>query len=77
MPAMDEMRKITVQVSGDLLDRAQALTGLGVTETVRAGLLRLATAKAQRDFRKLRGSFKFSIDLDALREDRDHGKAGK
>ena len=31
---------------------------------------KLASAEAQREFRKLRGTFKFTIDLDGLREDR-------
>src|ERR1051326_4544634 len=38
---MEEMRKITVEVPSDLLDRAQAFTGEGVTETVRTGLKKI------------------------------------
>jgi hypothetical protein len=49
---------------------AQDFTGQGVTETVRAALQKLAQAQAQQEFRKLRGTFKFTIDLDELREDR-------
>lgn len=49
---------------------AQAYTGEGVTETVRAALKKLANMRAQQDFRRLKGTFKFSIDLDDLREDR-------
>lgn len=67
---MGGLRKITVQVSDDDLADAQAYTGEGVTETVRAGLRKLAAAKAQQDLRALRGSFRFTIDLDELREDR-------
>jgi hypothetical protein len=67
---MGELRKITVHVPADDLRLAQELTGEGVTETVRAALQRLAQAQAQKEFRKLRGTFKFSIDLAALREDR-------
>jgi hypothetical protein len=67
---MSEMRKITVEVSEDTLALAQEQTGAGVTETVRAGLKKLASIRAQQEIRKLRGSFKFSIDLDRLREDR-------
>lgn len=65
------MRKITVEVPEDDLKSAQALTGEGVTETVRAALKRLAAVRAQREFLKLRGTYKFSLDLDELREDRD------
>lgn len=66
----DSLKKITVQVSERDLEAAQALTGEGVTETVRAGLKKLASIKAQQEFRKLRGTFKFTIDLDELRADR-------
>lgn len=67
---MDELRKITVQVPERDLEMAQELTGQGVTETVRTALKKLAAAKAQQEFRKLRGTFKFTINLDELREDR-------
>jgi len=67
---MAEFRKITVQVPEHDLALAQAYTGEGVTETVRAGLKKLAEARAQRDFRELRGTYRFKIDLDGLREDR-------
>ena len=65
---MNEMRKITVHVPGALLEQAQACTGEGVTETVRAGLKNLASIKAQREAIKLRGKIKFGIDLMALRK---------
>jgi hypothetical protein len=68
---MSAVRKITVEVPADDLDRAQAFTGEGVTETVRAGLKRLAQIKVQQDFRKLRGSVKFALSLEELRRDRE------
>lgn len=68
---MSALRKITVQVPQRDLELAQQLTGEGVTETVRAGLKRLAQMQAQQEFRKLRGTFKFTINLDELREDRE------
>ena len=68
---MGGMRKITVEVPGEVLDSAQAFTGEGVTETVRAALKKLASMQAQRELLKLRGTFKFSIDLDELRADRE------
>ena len=67
---MDETRKITVEVSSDLLDRALAYTGEGVTETVRTGLKKIDAERAQHEFRQLRGTHKFSISLDELRVDR-------
>ena len=67
---MAELRKITVQVPERDLAMAQELTGEGVTETVRTALQRLAQLQAQHQARRLRGTFKFTIDLDELREDR-------
>jgi hypothetical protein len=64
------MRKITVEVPQDVLEDAQAFTGQGVTETVREGLKRLASIKVQQELRNLRGTFKFTVALDELREDR-------
>ena len=74
---MGEMRKITVEVPGDILQSAQAFTGEGVTETVRMALKKLASMQAQHEFLKLRGTYKFSIDLDELREDRPLPARGK
>ena len=68
---MPERRKITVRVSEEDLRLAQEATGKGVNETVRAGLTKLAALQAQQAFRTLRGTFKFTVDLDALREDRE------
>lgn len=65
-----EMRKITVEVPEDTLAMAQEFTGEGITETVRLALKKLASIRAQQELRKLRGTFKFSLDLDELREDR-------
>ena len=68
---MGDVRKITVEVPGEVLESAQAFTGEGVTETVRTALKKLASMQAQRELLKLRGTFKFSIDLNELREDRE------
>jgi hypothetical protein len=65
---MNDMRKITVHVPEVLLEKAQAFTGEGVTETVREGLKKLASNHAQQELRKLRGKVKFSVDLMALRK---------
>jgi hypothetical protein len=70
IPSMGSLRKITVQVPENDLEMAQAYTGEGVTETVRAALKKLASMRAQQELLKLRGTFKFTIDLDKLREDR-------
>jgi hypothetical protein len=67
---MATTQKITIEVPTDLLDEARAATGEGVTATVREGLRILASRRSQREFMKLRGTFKMSINLDELREDR-------
>lgn len=68
---MSEMRKITVEVPEETLSLAQEHTGAGVTETVRAGLRKLASIRAQQELMKLRGKVRFSLTLDELREDRE------
>ncbi len=65
------MRKITVEVPEQLLATAQAYTGQGISETVRAGLRRLAAVQAQQEARRLRGKIHFSLSLDELRYDRE------
>jgi hypothetical protein len=67
---MGATQKITVEVPADLLEQAQKATGEGVTQTVRAGLRALASRHAQRELTRLRGKVRFTVDLDALREDR-------
>jgi Arc/MetJ-type ribon-helix-helix transcriptional regulator len=74
---MGEMRKITVEVPEHDLVAAQNFTGSGVSETVREGLKRLAAIRAQQEMRTLRGTFKFGVDLDTLREDRVFEKKRK
>lgn len=61
------MRKITVDVPKATLAMAQEQTGAGVTETVRAGLVKLASIRAQQKALALRGKVKFGVDLMALR----------
>jgi hypothetical protein len=64
-------RKITVHVPEDLLDKARESTGRGTTETVRRGLELLAASAAYLKLRRLRGKVEVSVDLEALREDRE------
>jgi hypothetical protein len=68
---MGEMRKITVEIQSDLLDRVQAFTGEGVTETVRAALKRLDSIRAQQELIKLRGKVKFSMTWEEMKYDRE------
>lgn len=62
--------KVTVELPADLLERARRSTGEGITGTIRRGLELVAASRAQEQLRALRGKVKFSIDLDALRDDR-------
>jgi len=68
---MGEMRKITVEVPVDDLAAAQDFTGEGVTETVRAGLKKLASIRAQHELLKLRGKVKFSMTWQEMKHDRE------
>lgn len=69
LTGMNDMRKITVEVPITDLEQAQAYTGQGVTETVRAGLKKLRSIQAQQQLLKLRGKVKFALTLDELRDD--------
>ncbi|HWM62152.1 MAG TPA: hypothetical protein VNN98_08360 [Rhizomicrobium sp.] len=68
---MSQLRKITVQVPDALLEKAQAYTGEGVTQTVTAGLKRLASIQAQQELLKLRGKIKFSVSYDEIKRERE------
>ncbi len=54
-------------VPEDLLISAQKETGTGVTETIREGLKKLASARAQRELLALRGKVKFSMTWEAMK----------
>jgi hypothetical protein len=63
-------QRVTVRVDRDLLRRAQARTGEGITATIRHALQLVAATEAYERLRALRGKVPFSIDLKTLREDR-------
>lgn len=56
---MGELQKITAQVPERELELAQAHTGEGGTEPVRAALKRLTSMSAQQELLKLCGKVKF------------------
>lgn len=66
---MTEMRKITVEVAVQDLEEAQALTGKGVTETIRDALRRMRSMRAQQRALELRGKVQFALTVDQLRYD--------
>jgi hypothetical protein len=67
---MGTPRKITIQISDDLLKRAQHASGAGITQTVRAGLELVAASRAYARLRQLRGKVRFSRTLAQLKADR-------
>jgi hypothetical protein len=67
---MEAARKITVEIPGDLLERAQQASGAGITQTVRTGLQLLAASKAYDRLRTLRGTVRFSRTAAELKADR-------
>lgn len=62
-------KKITVEIPEDLLERATAATGNGITPTVRRGLELVAISGVYARLRRQRGKTKFSIQLSELRGD--------
>ena len=67
---MDAGRKITVEISRDLLEKAQRASGAGITETVRTGLQLVAASVAYARLRQLRGKVRFTRTLAELKADR-------
>lgn len=63
------LRKLTVEVPADLLERATTASGKGVTPTVRRGLELVAAGGAYGRLRRFRGKVKFGIKLSELRLD--------
>lgn len=63
------LKKLTIQVPEDLLERATAASGQGITPTIRRGLELMAASGAYAKLRRLKGKVKFHIKLAELRED--------
>lgn len=63
-------RKITVEISPDLLRKAQRASRSGVTQTVRTGLELLAASRAYAHLRQFRGKVRFSRTVAQLKRDR-------
>ena len=67
---MGTVRKITVEISSDLLEKAQRATGAGITQTVRTGMQLLAASQTYARLRQLRGKVRFTRPLAELKADR-------
>jgi len=71
------MRKITAFLPAELLEKAQAQTGAGVTETLRQSLVEMLRRDAYRRLRALKGKVSFDdFDLEELRRDREFDERG-
>ena len=64
-----KLKKLTIQVPGNLLQRATAASGQGITPTIRRGLELMAASGAYAKLRRFKGKVKFSVKLPELRED--------
>lgn len=64
------MSKITVAVPQELLDKAQRISGQGITDTVRAGLRQMVESAAYARLRRFRGTVEFSRSWVELKDDR-------
>ena len=67
---MERMRKITVAIPSELLDKAQRASGTGITQTVRAGLQLVAASQTYAKLRGLRGKVRFALMWADLKVDR-------
>ena len=61
------VKKITANIPVKILEKAQATTGLGITETLVAGLEELERSRKRTALRMLRGKVRLDIDLDKTR----------
>jgi hypothetical protein len=61
------LKKVTVNLPAKLLASAQEATGLGITETLIAGLEELERARKRSALRALRGKVRIELDLEKTR----------
>ena len=66
-----QMRKVTVMLPKELVERATRASGVGLTPTIRKGLEAVIVAGAYQRIRERRGKVLLTINVDELREDRD------
>jgi len=67
---MGMVRKITVEVPPELLEKALRASGSGITQTVRTGLQLVAASQAYARLRQLRGKVRFTRTSAELKADR-------
>jgi hypothetical protein len=64
---MGYVRKVTANIPEDILEKAQRLTGKGVTLTLVEGLKALDRDARLSALRRLRGKVRLDLDLDRTR----------
>ena len=67
---MSEVKKVTVELPSELLEKAQRQTKQGITETIRRGLRLLAEAEAFEKMILLKGKQSYDCGWEDLKEDR-------
>ncbi len=60
-------RRVTANLSGELLDAAQEVTGKGITETIIEGLQQIQRRRFFERAMKLRGKLRLRVDLEESR----------
>ena len=68
--SMGTLRKITVELPAELLEKAQEASGTGITQTIRTGLQLVAASRTYARLRQLRGKIRFSRSWQELKADR-------
>ena len=61
------LRKVTVNLPEDVLDRAMRITKKGITETLLEALGELERRSQRSALRRLRGKVRIELDLEATR----------
>jgi hypothetical protein len=64
----NDTQKITAHLPKDLLKEAQAITGLGITDTLKEGLERIRLQKVYAQALGLQGRFRDAIPVAHLRD---------
>jgi hypothetical protein len=62
------LKKVTINIPAEILERARTITGRGITETVVEGLLELDRQRKRSALRALRGRVRFELDLEKTRQ---------
>lgn len=60
-------KKVTVNLPAETLDRAQRVTGSGITLTIIEGLKELERRAQRSALRRLKGKVRFELDLERTR----------